>query len=83
MEKLRSRLAYSIVAELRSTALRRVAHNTAAHHRISAKRVAASKRIDCQAQATATTVDTSRSKSPLNSGVDKPFHSNAGLGMLV
>jgi hypothetical protein len=42
MEKLRSRPAYSIVAVLRSTALRRVATNTLDHHRATKRPVAPS-----------------------------------------
>ena len=39
MEKLRSRPAYSIVAVLRSTALRRVATNALDHHRATERPV--------------------------------------------
>jgi hypothetical protein len=39
MEKLRSRPAYSIVAVLRSTALRRVATNVLDHHRATKRPV--------------------------------------------
>ena len=75
MEKLRSRPAYSIVAVLRSTALRRVATNALDHHRATERPVAPS--LSAKNPRKIKGLTSALPNEP-NGGLDKLFHSNDG-----
>ena len=83
MEKLRTRLAYSIVADLRSTALRRVAHTSHAHLRRLRQASSSLQGIDCQTKANHDEPLMPRAQKSSEIGVDKLFHSNAGFVTLI
>ena len=79
MEKLRSRPTYSIVAVLRSTALRRVATNALDHHRATKRPVVPF--LFAKNTRKIKGLNLALPNKP-NGGLDKLFHSNDGSGSL-